>query len=789
MRGREAAHPPGRRARAEGTDDRPAEAARPIGDAHPAVPSPPVKHVTTLMWVGALLAGCGAGVPNLAPSDAAAPAARHLRGWTSASHDEPFRPQLGYSPRRNWMNDPNGLIYVDGVWHLYYQHNPRGDQWGNMSWGHATSRDAVHWQEQPVALAEWLDPNEPLHAESVFSGCAVVDPLNRSGLAGGAPTPIFAFYTAAYSWLVPTRGRQAQSLAISRDGGASFERYPHNPLVALPPRNPEHLNGDEFRDPKVLWHAPTGRWVMLVTLSEGRQVRFYTSADLLTWVHASDFGPANTYAGIWEVPDLVEVPVEGHPGERRWVLFVSVNGGTPWGGSGVQYFVGDFDGERFVTEDRWTPGGPGAVVFEDFESGYGAWTVEGDAFGDAPATGALPAPPGTRPQRPVRGFEGARVVNTFVGGDAAVGVATSRPFTIDHDYVQLLVGGGRAAPPADDGEDDGGAPDLGVVLRVDGAVVRSASGDRSETLAWHAWDVRELRGREATLQIVDRSAAPDGHVLVDHILFSDAPLPEPAARARWVDWGMDFYAPTTFFGAPGERPVWLGWVSNWLYAGATPTRGFRGAQSFVRALSLRPRLTGGGWDLTQAPVGLDALRLPGHLGWGEPRRLDDTRLALPHAFEAGTLLEVTAEVTPEGAERVGVDVRFGRDDVVRVFYDVAGARLAVDRREAGVVDLSKRFAGVHAAPLALDGGRVRVRFFVDWSVLTVFGGDGRAVVTDRIFPDPTGDLTLTAWAEGGPARFEALDVRRLRSIWADDPAPAGQSGAPGGDRSSTSIRP
>jgi len=720
-----------------------------------------VNHAKTLVLLTcATLMGCATVRPSPSADDTAP--VRHPRGWTSATHGEPFRSQLGYSPLRHWMNDPNGLIYVDGTWHLYYQHNPSGEQWGNMAWGHATSADGVRWQEQPVALRERLEPAQPLHAESVFSGCAVVDPQNRSGLAAGQPTPILAFYTAAYSWLVPTRGRQAQALAISRDGGRTLERYADNPLVALPPKNPEHLNGDEFRDPKVLWHAPTERWVMLVALSEGRQIRFYTSEDLLRWTHASDFGPAGSYEGIWEVPDLVSLPVEGRPDERRWVLFVSVNGGTPWGGSGVQYFVGDFDGRRFVAERHWTPGGPEAVVFEDFEAGYEGWTLTGDAFGASPASGALPAPPGTRPQRPVRAFEGAHLVNTFVRGDAAEGVATSRPFTIGHDYVQLLVGGGRAAPAEDAGE-----PEIGVALVIDGAVVRVASGERTQTLAWRSWDVRELRGREATIQIIDRSTAPDGHVLVDHILFTDAPLPEPAARARWADWGMDFYAATTFFDAPGDRPLWLGWVSNWLYAGATPTRGFRGAQSFVRALSLRPH--GAGWELVQTPFGLDGLRLPGRFGWRAPRHLDDVRVSLPDRFEAGTLLEVVAAIRPDGAERVGVDVSFGAEDVVRVVYDVASERLAVDRRRSGVTDLAKSFPGVHAAPLALDDGRLMIRFFVDWSVLTVFGGEGRAVITDRVFPDPRGDVALTAWAEGGPATFEALEVQRLRSIWADSP--------------------
>jgi len=261
-----------------------------------------------------------------------APAAQVLESW---------RPRHHFTPQRHWMNDPNGPVMVDGVYHLYYQYNPHGDQWGDISWGHATSADGVHWTEHAVALP-------CTDTQMVFSGTVVVDAHNTSGLApaGFAGRLLVALYTGF------DRATQVQSqhLAYSLDGGFSFQRYTGNPVL--------DIGSKEFRDPKVFWHAPTGRWVMLLVRALEQQMVVYTAPDLVHWTERSRFGPAGSCDdNIWEMPDLFALPVEGQPGISRWVLIISVNRGSLWGGSGVQYFVGDFDGTRFVADEPvWRPG-------------------------------------------------------------------------------------------------------------------------------------------------------------------------------------------------------------------------------------------------------------------------------------------------------------------------------------------------------------------------------------------------------------------------------------------------
>jgi fructan beta-fructosidase len=245
-----------------------------------------------------------------------------------------WRPRLHYTPQRNWINDPNGLFVLDGEYHVYYQHNPGDTVWGDIGWGHAVSTDLLHWEERPLALPATDE-------EMVFSGCVVIDEHNASGLApvDAAHPPLLAYYTRfdRHTKL------QSQCLAYSLDRGESFERWPGNPLL--------DIGSQEFRDPFVFRHEASGRWVMLVAHALEQQIGVYTSEDLLDWQRASAFGPAGAVAGtIWEVPVLLQLPVDGEPGQQRWVLFVSVNGGTRWGGSGVQYFVGDFDGERFIAD-------------------------------------------------------------------------------------------------------------------------------------------------------------------------------------------------------------------------------------------------------------------------------------------------------------------------------------------------------------------------------------------------------------------------------------------------------
>jgi fructan beta-fructosidase len=250
-----------------------------------------------------------------------------------AARAEEARPGYHFAPARNWNNDPNGLVYYEGEYHLFYQYNPYGDRWGHMSWGHAVSRDLVTWQELPVAI-----PETDVQA---FSGGVVVDWNNTSGLGKDGRPPLVALFTGHN-----TKTRiQSQYLAFSNDKGRTWTT--HGKVL--------DIGSTEFRDPKIFWHEATKRWVMLTVIAAENRVLVWTSGDLKSWTMASSFGPTGARGKNWECPDIFELPVEGgKPGEKRWVLAISLGDSSVNGGSGMQYFVGDFDGQRFTLDPSWT---------------------------------------------------------------------------------------------------------------------------------------------------------------------------------------------------------------------------------------------------------------------------------------------------------------------------------------------------------------------------------------------------------------------------------------------------
>ncbi|WP_395403292.1 glycoside hydrolase family 32 protein [Arthrobacter sp. UC242_113] len=275
-----------------------------------------------------------------------------IRPETAPAETSRFRPAIHFTARDTWLNDPNGLVFHDGMYHLFFQNNPYGNVWGNMSWGHATSRDLLHWTEHPVAIA--CD-----ETEDIFSGSVVVDHGNTSGLGTPEARALVAIYTSAYKAGSQHSGTQAQSLAYSTDAGMTWRKYAGNPVLT---RNSAH-----FRDPKVFRYRgdQDACWVMVAVEAQHQKVVLYRSEDLKSWEFMSDFGPANADAGEWECPDLFPLPVDGHPENTKWVLIVNVNPGAVAGGSGGQYFVGHFDGVRFVPDACSLPAPAGIRVLGD----------------------------------------------------------------------------------------------------------------------------------------------------------------------------------------------------------------------------------------------------------------------------------------------------------------------------------------------------------------------------------------------------------------------------------------
>lgn len=241
-----------------------------------------------------------------------------------------YRPQYHFTPPQNWMNDPCGLVYHRGEYHLFYQHNPNDIIWGPMHWGHTVSRELVHWQYLPIALS-------PDEIGENFSGSAVTDWNNTAGFGEGALVIIF-------TQNLP--GKQQQCLSYSLDNGHTWVKYDKNPIIKAPDTT------QNFRDPKVFWHTDeTSKDYWVMALASGNTILFYTSANLIDWTPVSSFGNEHGLTGgTWETPDLFQLLVDDGP-HTRWVLTVGVENNFPGGGSGMQYFVGSFDGETFISEN------------------------------------------------------------------------------------------------------------------------------------------------------------------------------------------------------------------------------------------------------------------------------------------------------------------------------------------------------------------------------------------------------------------------------------------------------
>lgn len=572
----------------------------------------------------------------------AAPLAPQALAADPPPFSEDYRPQFHYTPEKNWMNDPNGLVYYKGEYHLFYQHNPNGNSWGDMSWGHAVSKDLVHWEELPLALS--YDDEE-----MVFSGSAVVDWNNTTGFGTTKNPPMVAIYTS----LAKDTGIQAQSLAYSTDRGRTWTKYEGNPVIDIGSR--------EFRDPKVQWYAPTKSWLMTVSLSTEHKVQFYSSKNLKDWELLSEFGPAGATGGVWECPDLFPLAVDGDENNIKWVLVVNINPGGIAGGSAAQYFLGDFDGTTFTAEDKGTYTPPTGQVVQDFELSDHTWTTTGTAFGDGPSAGALPG------QSPIVGFDGTGLANSFHGGDGPTGILTSDEFTVESPYLNFKVGGGRhphepgtlmeQTPPPDGtvladfeggtygdwtttGEAFGSAPAAGTLpnqqevsgylgtglvntylngdsttgtltspeftidkshinfligggnhpygsanptaiqLLVGDTVVRSATGKDGEALNWASWDVGDLAGQQAQIRIVDDNTGGWGHLNIDHIMLSDTAA-QPVSNETSVNLVVDGEIVRSATGANSES---LDWASFDL-------RPYVGQQAQIQVVDLNT----GGW--------------------------------------------------------------------------------------------------------------------------------------------------------------------------------------------------
>jgi sucrose-6-phosphate hydrolase SacC (GH32 family) len=462
-----------------------------------------------------------------------------------------YRPALHYSARNTWLNDPNGLIHYDGVYHLYYQNNPLGSVWGNMSWGHATSTNLLTWTEHPIAI-----PCD--ETEDIFSGSIVHDSQNTSGFSAGFGGPLVAVYTSAFKPGSGYEGIQAQSLAYSLDGGYTWTKHANNPVL--------NRGSADFRDPKVFrYDGDAGSyWIMVAVEAKNFQVVLYKSEDLKNWEPLSTFGPANATGGIWECPDLFPLPVDGDPEDLKWVLTVNLNPGGPNKGSAGQYFIGDFDGTTFtststITEDPQTPARLNEYRWLDWGRDYYAAV----SFNDAPDNRRLmiawmnnweyanhiPTTPWRSPMSLAREISLQTIDGDvhLVQRPAGDWTAWADPKylrlseTTIHDGVRVLGSGAGSVQRIDVSFVPGSAAEFGLILRGDGVtgtrvgirpdegelfVDRRESGQTDFHESFPSLDTAPIRTTAGSYRLtifVDRCSievfAEDGRVTMTELIF------------------------------------------------------------------------------------------------------------------------------------------------------------------------------------------------------------------------------------------------------------------------------
>jgi fructan beta-fructosidase len=482
---------------------------------------------------------------------------------------EKFRPQFHFTPKEKWMNDPNGMVYHEGEYHLFYQYHPESLVWGPMHWGHAVSTDLVNWTHLPIALY-------PDSLGMIFSGSAVVDKNNTTGFGTPGNPPLVAVFTY-HDAAREKEGKndfQTQGIAYSLDKGRSWTKYEHNPVIG-------NTGVRDFRDPKVFWHEETKKWVMV--LVAGDHAELYGSPDLKTWTKLSEFGKEfGAHGGVWECPDLFPLTVEGEK-TKKWVMIININPGAPNGGSGTQYFLGEFDGKVFSCDSK-------------------------------------------------------------------------------------------------------------------------------------------------------------------------------KSKTAWIDYGPDNYAGITWSNAPGDRKIFIGWMSNWAYAQEVPTDPWRSASTIPRELTLA-RVNDSLY--VRSLVSPEIQYLIEESKEYDPFTVNDS---LDLTSDIG--FPITTSVFEGSVEAKDFVLEFSNDlgQRIGIGYEAAGNRYFINRKESGATDFSKTFASGIFAPRIATNKTIKFTVLLDASSVEVFFDDGLSVMTSLFFPDKVYQR-VKIQARSGTVEVDHLTVGHVSSIW------------------------
>lgn len=637
-------------------------------------------------------------------------------------YKEKHRPQFHFSPEGNWMNDPNGMVYYEGEYHLFYQYYPEATVWGPMHWGHAVSNDLVRWEHLPIALY-------PDKLGWIFSGSAVVDKNNTSGFGTNGKGPLVAIFSH-HSQPIEKTGSdkfQYQSIAYSNDKGRSWTMYEGNPVVPNPGIR-------DFRDPKVIWHDESQKWIMTVTALD--HIKFYNSPDLKNWTYLSDFGKTvGSHDGVWECPDLF--PLVDDQGQKKWVLLQNMNPGNPNGGSGCQYFVGDFDGKKFTLDPAFAnflgtiPASyPKGRVFEDFENGYGDWVAEGTAFGSEPITTK-------KSDNRIKGVEGSRYAGSLTKAVGATGSLTSPEFTISSKAINFKIAGGNHRGRTL------------IKLDVEGKTLREAEGRNTSSMRWTGWDVSKHQGKKARIIIQDNHTTEWGHINIDQITFAESVANEEKSGSVWLDAGRDNYAGVTWSDVPDSdgRRIFIGWLSNWAYAQVVPTEKWRSAMTIPWELNLKN--IGGVPRLISTPV-------------RELKSLEKMNTVLPsnaktHRFVDG-LARFDLELKVLDENPIGFKIHNTKNEFVIFQYNPSNNDLTFDRRQSGELSFSPEFSSVSKVERLSLSANLQVTIFVDHSSIEIFIDNGLNVFTEIFFPsEPYEFFELLEGTELRNGSVKALD--------------------------------
>ena len=486
-------------------------------------------------------------------------------------YKEPFRPQFHFSPEKKWMNDPNGMVFYKGTYHLFYQYFPDDIVWGPMHWGHATSKDLIHWKHHKIALF-------PDKLGLIFSGSAVIDINNTSGLGTIENPPMIAIFTY-HNMEIEKAGKintQSQGLAYSLDEGETWTKYKGNPIIG-------NKSLKDFRDPKVFWNPETKLWNL--TLVAGDHAQFYSSKNLIDWTYMSQFGKKiGAHGGVWECPDLFKLKIENST-SQKWVLLISINPGAPNGGSGTQYFVGDYDGKSFKTDQK---------------------------------------------------------------------------------------------------------------------------------------DI------------------------------------------KWVDYGTDNYAGVTYNDAPNNERIFIGWMSNWLYARNTPTKNWRSAMTLPRKLSLEK--IGNNYVLKNSPIQqLKTIIIPEY-----SEELLTIQANKKIVFEYNHLNQSQIDFK---AFAKNLKLTFSNEvnDSLVLVYDHKMNTFSIDRTHSGLVNFEDHFGkSIHKTETPnLTTATLEYQIILDWSSIEIFLNGGVYSFTEQIFPNkPYTKLSIQSDED---QEIKNLNIAKIKGIWETNP--------------------